>query len=543
MRFWLFWAAISIAVAAPASAQNSTPEITPDEIRAHVEFLADDTLEGRNAGSKGYEIAAQYVASQYRFMGLQPKGDEGSWKQIVSFREARFDGNPSLTLTVDGKNQTFTHGENILISKSLLDQKLDVEAPLVFVGFGMDRPDLGLDDYAGLDVKGKIVVILSGFPKGLSSEMGAHLSSVKSQMAEARGAIGVISVLTRQSMASVPWATYQKYGNEPSLSWVTPDGTPFLRAPAIRGRSVLSEQVAQMLFANAQSSFDTILTEADEEGGRPKGFPLNATARLTSSNIWQSVSSPNVIAMLPGSDPELADEYVLMVAHLDGLGISESEIGEDKIRNGAMDNAAGVATMLEVARQLAKSDVKPRRSILFAALTGEEDGLLGADYLAHNPVIGGGEVVAVVNFDMPVLLYELEDIVAFGAENSSLGPMVDAAAKSVNLKLSPDPMPEQGVFTRSDHYRFVQKGIPSVFLATGFGGEGGKQFGDFLKNHYHQVSDDLALPFNWEAAAIFAQVNYQIVRTVADADAKPLWYDGNFFGNEFAADMDKAPAP
>jgi len=543
MRFWLILAAIGTSFTAPLFAQNPAPEITPDEIRAHVEFLADDSLEGRNAGTRGYDIAAQYVASQYRGMSLQPKGDDGSWQQIVNFREARFDGKPTLSLTIDGKSQTFTHGENIIMSKSLLDKNLSLEAPLVFVGYGMDRPDLGLDDYAGLDVKDKIVVALSGFPKGLNSELGAHLSSVKSQMAEARGAIGIISVMTKQSMGRQPWERYQQRANEPSLTWVAPDGTPFDRAPGIRAGSTLSEPVSQILFSGGSSSLDAILAEADAEGGRPKGFPLNATARFESTNIWQSVSSPNVIAMLPGSDPELANEYVLMTAHLDGLGISETAEGNDKIRNGAMDNAAGVATMLEVARQLAKSDVPPRRPILFAALTGEEDGLLGADYLARNPVVGDGKVVAVVNFDMPVLLYELQDIVAFGAENSSLGPMVDAAANSVNLKLSPDPLPEEGIFTRSDHYRFVQQGIPSVFLATGFGGEGGAQFGDFLKNHYHQISDDLALPFNWEAAALFAKVNYQIVRTVADADEKPLWYDGNFFGEEFAADMEKAPAP
>jgi Zn-dependent M28 family amino/carboxypeptidase len=232
-----------------------------------------------------------------------------------------------------------------------------------------------------------------------------------------------------------------------------------------------------------------------------------------------------------------------MTAHLDHL--ESHGTNEDKTFNGAMDNASGVATMLEVARALARDGQRPRRPVLFAALVGEEKGLLGADYLARNPVVapGDGKVVGVVNFDMPVLTYPFTDVVAFGAENSTLGPTVAAATAKAGIALAPDPMPEEGLFTRSDHYRFVQQGVPSVFLMTGFAGPGEKAFRDFLATHYHRASDDLKLPFDWQAGARFAEVNYHIVRAIADAGEAPRWYAGNFFGEEFAKGAPKAAKP
>lgn len=535
-------ATILFASAAYAQAPAGAPQIAPEAVRAHVEFLADDLLEGRDAGTRGYDIAAEYVAAEYLGMGLVPAGDDGGWMQSVPLREARLDGTPRLTLTVGGEAVETVYVEDMLTGASLDAADETIEAPLVFVGYGIHRPDLGIDDYAGLDIEGAIVVALGGFPKGMDSETGAHLGAQKSVMAEAQGAIGSIGIRTLQDLERVPWERMQQYAGTPSVTWVEADGTAFSRAPGIRNGAILSPEMATRLFAGAPQSYAEIQATADREGGRPQGFALDATARIESPSVRRDIASANVVAMLPGSDPALAGEYVLMTAHLDGLGIGENIEGEDTIRNGAMDNAAGVATMLEVARALAASPEPPRRPILFAALTAEEDGLLGADYLARNPVVADGEVVAVVNFDMPVLLYELGDVIAFGAENSTLGPIVAEAAASAGLALSPDPMPEEGVFTRSDHYRFVQQGVPAVFLATGFGGEGAAQFQNFLATDYHQPSDDMNLPFNWESASRFAEVNYAIVRAIADADERPLWYEGNFFGEEFAPEAEKAAA-
>jgi Zn-dependent M28 family amino/carboxypeptidase len=254
------------------------------------------------------------------------------------------------------------------------------------------------------------------------------------------------------------------------------------------------------------------------------------------------VTSPNVVAVLPGSDPALAGEYIVLMAHLDHIGISENAEG-DKINNGALDNATGIATMLEVARAMAMSPNRPRRPILLAAVTGEERGLLGAQYLAKNPIVGNGKVVGVVNLDMPILLYDFTDVIAFGAEHSTLGPIVGRAAGGMNIALTPDPLPQEGLFTRSDHYRFVQEGIPSVFLMTGFAGEGGTQFKNFLATNYHGVKDDLNQPINWQAGAKFARLNYLIAREIADAPQAPAWYSDSFFGQTFGKGQKLAPRP
>lgn len=524
------------AASTPALAQD--PVFDPQAVRAHVTFLADDLLEGRDTGTRGYDIAANYVAAQFIAMGLKPAAPDGSFFQKLTVREARLEGTPSLTLSYGGKDTVLADTAQVLLRPSLTDKAVATSAPLVFAGFGFDRPDLGFNDYKGLDVKGKIVVVLSGFPKGTPSELGAHLNSDKAVMAMKRGAIAVITVPTTEDTARRPWDKRVAMADGPAKGWVGTDGKAFSRAATIKASVTLNPEVAAPLFAAAKQSLAKVLAQANKTGGRPKGFDLKAKAAIAMNSAWKDVISENVVAMLPGSDAQLASEFVGMTAHLDHIGIHGK--GEDTLHNGAMDNASGVATMLEVAKAVAKN--KPRRSVLFAALTGEEGGLIGSDYLARNPVTKG-DVVALVNFDMPILTYMFSDVVAFGAENSTMGPVVAEAAKKAGITLSPDPMPEEGLFTRSDHYRFVQQGVPAVFMMTGFAGPGEKAFRDFLKTNYHQPSDDLKLPFNWDAGALFAKVNYYTVQTLANADQRPQWYANSFFGKEFAPNAPKAPAP
>jgi Zn-dependent M28 family amino/carboxypeptidase len=266
-------------------------------------------------------------------------------------------------------------------------------------------------------------------------------------------------------------------------------------------------------------------------------FPL----RLRDGNVERTLKSANVLGILPGADPKLKDEYVVLSAHLDHLGMARQP--GDKIFNGAMDNATGVATMLETARAFATSGKRPRRSILFVALGGEEEGLIGSEYLARHPVVGTGKVVADVNLDMPILLYDFEDVVAFGAEHSTLGPIVADAAAKMGVTLSPDPMPSENLFVRSDHYSFVKAGVPSIFLVTGFKNGGEKAFRTFLKSNYHQVGDDVSQPFDWNAGAKFAKINYLIAREIADRDEAPRWYQGNSYGDRYAKNAPKAPKP
>lgn len=543
MRFaapLLAFALIAVPAAVIAAEAHS---FDPEAVRAHVTFLADDMMDGRGSGSKGYQIAANYVASQFMAIGATPMGDpgKGSFFQQVPLRESKLVGQPVLTLSGKGKSIRFDSKDGVLIGPSAAEAQQVVEAPVVFAGYGIDRPDLKVRDYDRLNVKGKIVVVLSGFPKGMNSELGAHLSADKARMAMKRGAIGVITIPTLADTKRRPWERRMQMSGEPRSNWLQADGTPFLRAPGIRAEATLNPDKAAALFGEGKQSLAAILAEADKAGGRPKGFALGMTARLERTSEFRAYSSPNVVAMIPGSDPGVAGEYVLMTAHLDHIG--DHGKGDDRINNGAMDNAAGIATMIEVAKALSKDGKRPRRPILFAAVTNEESGLIGSEYLARNPVTGKGRVIAVVNFDMPILTYRFTDVVAFGAENSTLGPVVAEAAGQAGIALSPDPLPEEGLFTRSDHYRFVQQGVPSIFLMTGHAGPGKEAFNGFLAQHYHRPSDDLNLPFDWVAGAKFAEVNYYIVRAIADQAEAPRWYGDSFFGKEFAPAAPKAVRP
>jgi Zn-dependent M28 family amino/carboxypeptidase len=339
-----------------------------------------------------------------------------------------------------------------------------------------------------------------------------------------------------------PWPVVLSRANARSMTWVAPNGQPYLAAPGIRFQATLDGTAADALFAGARAPFSKILAEAGRAGAKPKGFALKQTVKLESQSSGKRTTSPNVVAILPGSDPALANEYVVLMAHLDHIGVNAGGEG-DRINNGALDNATGTATMLEVARAMMMSPNKPKRSILFAAVTAEEKGLLGSEYLAKNPLIGDGKIVGVVNLDMPILLYDFSDVIAFGAEHSTMGQIVQRAGAGMNVKLSPDPLPQEGLFTRSDHYRFVREGIPSVFLMTGFAGEGEKQFKGFLATNYHKPGDDLKQPINWEAGAKFARLNYLIAREIADSPEAPAWYSDSFFGQTFAKGQRMATRP
>jgi hypothetical protein len=515
---------VSLLLATSASAQTSAPEFTADRFRAHVTFLADDLMEGRDAGTRGYDLAASYVATQFLGLGLQPGGDAASWYQQVPFVEATRTGEASVTIG----GRRFDASKDVAIGASTLATAQELTAPAVFVGYGIDAPKEGFDDYRGLDVKGKYVVVLSGFPKGTPSEMGAHLNSMKARFAQDRGALGMITVRNLEEQKRRKFDFYLKSAREPAIGWAQPDGTPFALAPKMRIAATLDTPAAEALFAGARAGLAQVLAEADKVGGKPKGFALRPTVSISRQSAHRRFTSPNVLGVLPGSDPALKDEYVLLMAHLDHDGV-DPKLQGDTIYNGAMDNATGIATMLEVARAFRESGTAPKRPILFAAVTAEEDGLLGAEYLAKHKLPAGGKVAGVINLDMPVLLYDFTDVIAFGANHSTLGPAVQRAAAQAGVALAADPLPQEGLFTRSDHYKFVREGVPSVFLMTGFGNGGDKQFTGFLQTHYHKVTDDLKLPIDWQAGAKFARINYLIAKEIADAPEAPKWNADSFF--------------
>lgn len=539
MRLLSFAAAAALSSVSALALANNAPEpaFTPEAVRAHVEFLADDLLEGRDAGTRGYDIAARYVATQMEGLGLKP-GNGESWYQQVPFVERAPDTSAPGAITIGGTR--FPQGKDALVNMAA-EGKQSFTGDAVFVGYGLKDAGAKLDDYAGLDVRGKTVVMLYGAPKGLPSDIAASLNSGKAKAAQDAGATGVITLYSPQLSKIVGWDQLQGYSSASAISWANADGTPNRSAPGIKATAFLNGPAADALFVGAPRTVKQIYADADR-GRAIKGFALKPAIAIENASTWRKFDSPNVVGIIPGSDPALAGEYVLLMAHLDHDGIKQDAKGEDKIYNGAMDNAAGVATMLEVARAFTQNGARPKRSILFAAVTAEEDGLLGSDYLARHP-LPGGKVVSVVNLDMPALLYDFTDVTAFGAEHSTMGPLVKAAAGKYGVTLSPDPMPEENLFTRSDHYSFVKQGVPSVFLVTGFANGGEKAFKDFLGAHYHKPSDDLAQPFNWQAGAKFAQVNYAIARDIANAPAAPQWYADSPFGAQYAKTAPKAVRP
>ena len=525
------------------AAGPAAPQFSAERFKAHVTFLADDLLEGREAGSRGHEIAARYIASQFALIGVNPGGADGSYFESVPLLEvAVTKPNPTVVVTAPGRTHTLTHGEAAVIRGSVAGGAVKLEAPLVFVGYGMKDTTLGYDDYAGLDVRGKIAVELFGYPKGMDSEIGAHLLSEQTRMAADHGAAAVLLIETRATASAFPWDQVVQLSSKPGTTWVRKDGTPFDPGNGLRASAYIDPKAAAALFEGAPRSLEQVLDEAEKTGGRPKGFALKSSAEIAVSTEVRQFSSPEVIGMIEGSDSRMKDEYVALMAHADHIGIKAAGSG-DRINNGALDNGAGVATLIEVARAFATATERPRRSILLVANTAEEKGLLGAEYFAHYPTVPIERITAAIDLDMPMLLYDFTDVVAFGATHSSLEGVFEKAATAMNVKLSPDPMPEQAVFVRSDHYPMVKMGVPAVMLATGMANGGDAAWGKYLANNYHQPSDDLSRPILWTAGAKFAELNYRVVRALADADTPARWYAHDYFGDRFApkaSKMDKA---
>ena len=524
---------IETAVAAAEAAGGAA-----ERLKADIVWLADDAREGREAGTEGYREAAEYVAARMASIGLTP-GANGSFFQEAPFVSgtAVQDASKLSIAGPDGETTEFVNLKDFRLSPSISKTSFDIDgAGAVFVGYGVHAPEFGYDDYEGVDVEGKIVVAFSGAPDVFDNESRAHFNSggVKAKVAAERGAIGIISLYTKELETSRPWARMTANPDYSVMTWVGPDGRPDVSGQGIEGTAIISPEKAHLLFEGAPHSYAEARAAADKEGEKVGSFDLAVKISMAGAMTTKRVSSPNVVGLIPGADPKLKDEYVVLTAHLDHIGISKKLIaeGKDGINNGAMDNATGVATLLEAAREFMAGE-PPARSVLILAVTAEEKGLLGADYFAHFPTIGGGEMVANVNLDMPVILYEFTDVVAFGAERSSIGPIMQAALDAEGITLSPDPIPELGIFTRSDHYRFVEQGVPSIFLWPGFANGGEEKFWDFYKNHYHRPSDDTSQPILYDALARFADVNFVIAKALANAPEKPSWNEGDFFGDLF----------
>lgn len=526
----------ALAAASGAVAQSSpAPRFSPEAFKAHVAFLADDLLEGRQTGSRGHEIAARYVAAQFAAVGLTPAGTDGSWLQQVHMREARIvDGSGRVTIG----ETAFANGEGVVVTPSQLEQKQDVAADVVFAGYCLYEPKLNIDDFRGLDLTGKVVACLPGFPRGLPSETAAYLTSSTSRFITERGGIGRVVLWTQAREKQQPFAKLVNTIPNPRMELLEPSGQVRDETRGLKVSASLSHEASEALFAHAPRSFAQVDTASEK--GAVRGFALKQRIRIERESTWKEITSPNVVGMVRGSDPALAAEIVVLGGHLDHLGIGRAVDG-DTIYNGALDNAAGSATLIEVARATAAAP--PKRSVLFVATTAEEKGLLGAAYYAENPTVPADKVVAMVDLDMPILTYDFADVVAYGAQHSTVAEFVAAAAGEMGVSLSPDPIPQETIFVRSDHYEYVKQGVPAIMLSTGVMNGGDKAFADFLATQYHQPSDDLSLPIHWQAGARFAELNWRIMNHIANAAEPPRWYEGDYFGDLFAPAAPRAPAP
>lgn len=514
--------------------------ITRDTLERHLDYLADDARMGRMTGTGGYDESAEYVAGQFAALGLEPAGTDG-WYQPVPFLSNRLDiAGSGVTLHLDSGDAGLAWKDDYVMDGDKVRLETSVRAEVVYAGFGVHAPELGYSDYDGIDVTGKIVALFGGAPSSFPHNERAFYSSSRSKIQEAakRGAAGWIGMRSRVGQKRISWDRYVlNAGLRPGMSWLDRAGQSADFHREVEGKATISVAAATKMFEGTMISFEDALDAADE--GRPLSTPLGIEATITQKTNHEEITSPNVVGILRGSDPELADEYVVISAHLDHVGTG-AEVDGDDIYNGFYDNAMGVALMIEAARAFSSMPERPRRSMLFIAVTGEERGLLGSDYFAHYPTVPIQSIVANVNLDMPLLLFPLADVIAFGAEHSSLKVQIEAAVALEDFELSPDPIPQEVIFVRSDQYSFVRQGVPSVFLVAGRtssdpGIDGAAMATEFIKTHYHMPSDDHTRPVDWDSALRFARANVRIGYTVASDEGRPTWNEGDFFGERFAS--------
>lgn len=508
-------------------------------IQADVAFLAADAREGRATGSVGFDQAAEYVADRFKNLGLEPAGENGTYYQQVPLLEAmRLQNGATLKLQQDNFIQEFIFEKEFLPGVNFNQPSHSITANMVFVGQGVFAPELKHNDFSGVLLRDKIAVVFDGAPEYFPVTQRAFFSSRNEKLKQLseRGAIGVLFISNPKKEEERPWAMDSGNWAVPGMRLLDKNGMPLDSFPQLQASASVSLEATRKILDGAKYSADVLFDQL--KNGKLQAFDLPGTLTISGNTQLRTLESRNVVAKLPGSDARLAKENVVFTAHLDHLGIGAPVKG-DTIYNGAIDNALGIGIMLEAARNASVLSTKPKRSMLFIALTGEEKGLLGADYFAKNPTVPKNSIVANINMDMPVILTELLDVVTIGVDHSSLQKQVEQAATEIGFLLSPDPAPDQVVFVRSDQFAFIRQGIPAVYLDGGVVAKdpniaGKELMENFLKMHYHRPSDDLSQPIHYSTAAKMAALNARIGQLVADDPYRPRWNLGDFFGQKFA---------
>ena len=517
---------LSTAIAA-LSEQSSPPSFDGHSWWNHVRYLADDRLEGRDTGSKGLQEAEAYAVEQFKRADLTPAGTDGFY-QPISFLTYKVDeAQSSLGLLSGGQRKPLSFSEDAFISSRLTHASAKVSAPLVFLGYGLDIPERNLDERAGLDIRGKVVVYLAGSPSDAPTNLASHYQTLGQRWKSLReaGAIGLVTIPNPSSM-DIPWSRMALNRNHVSMGLAGPE---FDETQGLQIGITFNPASAESLFALSGHTFAEIAALGKERKALPH-FPLAVTLVAEAVIDTASLTSANVVAQLPGTDPKLKDEFVVLSAHIDHLGIGEPVNG-DRIYNGAMDNTSGSALVLDVAQELQAHPETHRRSVLFLLVTAEEKGLLGSRYFASHPTVGLKSIVADINVDMFLPIVPLKILKIEGLEESDLGTRAAAVAESLGVKPIADPEPLRNTFIRSDQYSFVKAGVPSVKLDVGFelGTPEQKIFKDWLTYRYHTPSDDLNQPVDLRTAARYEEIVLRLLLSTANAPERPNWEPHSFF--------------
>ena len=508
--------------------------IREEALRAHIKYLSDDMMEGRGPGTRGGELAAKYIAAQFEALGLKGAGANGSYFQPVSLTGVKAD--PQTTLNINGTNasESFKFFDDFVAFTGAQTDHVDLDTDLVFVGYGIDAPEQHWNDYKGdpSDFKNKILVMLVNDPPATQQEPnlfgGRALTyygrwTYKYEEGARRGAAGVLLLHTDES-AGYPWSVVRtsngswRYDITRTLS----DHTPFLKM-----RAWMTDAAAHRMFQLAGQDLDALRQQAASRDFHP--VKLNLNGKISLNSEVKRIESNNVVATLTGRDPRLKNQYVVYSAHWDHLGIGQPDRRGDTIYNGAVDNASGVASVIEIAEAFTKLPPaeRPRRSILFLIPTAEEQGLLGAEWYVRHPLVPLVRTAADINLDSMNILGTTRDFVPLGAERSSIENVAEAIAHERNMRVVHDPRPEQGSFYRSDHFPFARFGVPSISLKEGdtFDGRpagwGERMFREYNTAHYHQPSDEYSDSWDFRGMIQEADIAFAIGRRIADLDQMP----------------------
>jgi Zn-dependent M28 family amino/carboxypeptidase len=515
----LLAAAIVLAVIPAVRAEQS--EI--DRWWRHVVFLSDDSMQGRQTGSSEHRKAAEYVAEQFKKAGLKPGAGSGYLQRVDFVTREIVEDQSSLTLVRDGVETPIKLGEEAMLNMRV-DHAPRVDAEMVFAGHGLVIPEIKHDDLSGLDLKGKVAVVITGLPPGSEGPIGSHYSNTRWQGLRAAGAIGTLQIQNPKGQ-DVPWERQMPTRFLPQMAIADKSmdegASQLLNAP-------VNPAHAEKLFTGSGHTFKEILELANAGKPLPK-FPLQGRIKSNVTVKRTASQSDNVVGILPGTDPALKNEYLVITAHLDHLGAG-NPVNGDGIYNGAMDNASGIATLIETAAAAA-SKKGFKRSLAFVAVTAEEKGLLGSRYFAQNPTVPARGMVANLNTDMFLPLFPLKSLIVQGLEESNLAADLRKVAKQTGIEVLTDPEPERNAFTRSDQYSFIRRGVPALSLKVGFVKDSPEHevVKKWRTERYHSVRDDIAQPIDKQAAVDFNRLYLKVVEAVANRATRPAWNTDSFF--------------